>query len=108
MSAYAKHIPAALIAFRAFMILVVPILGWYGHGPLLAQVILAATLSDIFDGIIARRLSVSTTNLRKADSTVDLFFWLSSMASLYLLCPDDVKRNLASSDMRLQPKSLSN
>lgn len=94
MSAYAKHIPAALIVFRALMILVVPILGLSGHGTLLALVILAATLSDIFDGIIARRLGVSTTNLRKADSTVDLFFWLSSMAALYFLRPEDVMRNL--------------
>ena len=89
----AKHIPAALIAFRALMIFVVPVLGWYGHGTLLALVILLATLSDIFDGIIARRLGVSTTNLRKADSTVDLIFWLASMTALYFLRPDDVMRN---------------
>jgi len=93
MGAYAKHIPAALIGFRALMILVVPVLGWYGYGPLLALVILLATLSDIFDGIIARRLGVSTTNLRKADSTVDLIFWLASMGALYLLRPDDVMNN---------------
>jgi len=93
MGATAKHIPAALIGFRALMIFVVPVLGWYGHGALLAAVILLATLSDIFDGIIARRLGVSTTGLRKADSTVDLFFWLASMTALYFLRPDDVMRN---------------
>jgi CDP-diacylglycerol--glycerol-3-phosphate 3-phosphatidyltransferase len=93
MGAIAKKIPAALIAFRALMILVVPVLGWYGHGYFLALVILLATLSDIFDGIIARRLGVSTTNLRKADSTVDLLFWLSSMMALYFLRPEDVARN---------------
>ena len=93
MRAIAEKIPAALIAFRALMILVVPVLGFYGHGYFLALVILLATLSDIFDGIIARRLGVSTTNLRKADSTVDLFFWLTSMAALYLLRPDAVTRN---------------
>lgn len=65
MSAVARKIPAALIAFRALMILVVPVLGWYGHGTFLALVILLATLSDIFDGIIARRLGISTTNLRQ-------------------------------------------
>ena len=89
----AKHIPAALIAFRALMIFVVPVLGWYRHGALLALVILLATLSDIFDGIIARRLGVSTTSLRKADSTVDLIFWLASMTALYFLRPDNVMRN---------------
>lgn len=93
MGAMAKHIPLALIVFRALMILVVPVLGWYGYGVFLALVILLATLSDIFDGIIARRLGVSTEGLRKADSTVDLFFWLSSMLALYFLRPDDVMRN---------------
>ena len=93
MHAVAKKIPAALIAFRALMIFAVPVLGWYRHGALLALVILLATLSDIFDGIIARRLGVSTTGLRKADSTVDLIFWLASMTALYFLRPDDVLRN---------------
>jgi CDP-diacylglycerol---glycerol-3-phosphate 3-phosphatidyltransferase len=71
----------------------VPVLGWYGHGYALATVILLATLSDIFDGIIARRLGISTTGLRTADSTVDLFFWLASMTSLYFLRPADVLNN---------------
>lgn len=90
----AKHIPMALIAFRALMVFVVPVLGWYGYGDLLGLVILLATLSDIFDGIIARRLGIATENLRRADSTVDLFFWLTSMLSLYFLRPDAVERNL--------------
>jgi CDP-diacylglycerol---glycerol-3-phosphate 3-phosphatidyltransferase len=93
MSAMAKHIPLALIAFRALMIPAVLVLGWTGHGLFLAFVILLATLSDIFDGIIARRLGVSTTGLRRADSTVDLFFWLASMTALYFLRPEDVARN---------------
>ncbi len=89
----AKHVPLALIVFRALMVPVVLVLGWYGHGRLLAVVILFATLSDIFDGIIARRLGVSTTGLRRADSTVDLFFWLASMTGLYFLRPVDVLNN---------------
>jgi phosphatidylglycerophosphate synthase len=93
MSAMAGQIPMALIVFRALMIPVVLALGWYGHGALLALVILLATLSDIFDGIIARRLGVSTTQLRRADSTVDLFFWLASMTGLYFLRPADVLNN---------------
>lgn len=94
MSAMVKQIPMALIIFRGLMVFVVPVLGWYDQGNALALVILLATLSDIFDGIIARRLGISTTNLRRADSTVDLFFWLSSMASIWLLRPDAVLRNL--------------
>jgi len=93
MGAMAKHIPMALIVFRALMVPAVLVLGWTGHGYFLALVILAATLSDIFDGIIARRLGVSTTGLRRADSTVDLFFWLASMTALYFLRPEDVLKN---------------
>jgi CDP-diacylglycerol---glycerol-3-phosphate 3-phosphatidyltransferase len=93
MSAMAKHVPVALIVFRAFMIPAVLVLGWYGYGVLMAVAILLATLSDIFDGIIARRLGVSTTALRKADSTVDLFFWLATILGLYFLRPADILNN---------------
>ncbi len=89
----ARHVPMALIVFRAFAIPAVLVLGWYGHGGFLALVFLLATLSDIFDGIIARRLGVSTTELRRADSTVDLFFWLASQTSLYFLRPTDIVNN---------------
>jgi CDP-diacylglycerol--glycerol-3-phosphate 3-phosphatidyltransferase len=50
-------------------------------------VILAATLSDIFDGIVARRLGVATVALRRADSIVDLIFWISVLVGLYLQNP---------------------
>jgi phosphatidylglycerophosphate synthase len=44
-------------------------------------------LSDIFDGIIARRLNVSSPALRRLDSGVDQFFWLSILAGCYIICP---------------------
>lgn len=48
---------------------------------------LTGLLTDIFDGIIARKLGVSTVALRKLDSLVDRFFWLMIFASCYLRYP---------------------
>lgn len=45
-------------------------------------------LTDIFDGIIARKLNVSTLHLRKLDSIVDRFFWLMIFAACYMLYPE--------------------
>lgn len=45
-------------------------------------------LTDIFDGIVARKLNVSSVSLRKLDSIVDRFFWLMIFASCYILYPD--------------------
>ncbi len=46
-----------------------------------------AVLSDIFDGIIARRLGVSTTRLRQADSWADICLYLCVAASAGLVYP---------------------
>jgi len=88
-----RHVPAILIAFRAVAALTVIPLGWSGHGTVLAALTLLATLSDIFDGIIARRLGVSTTGLRRTDSIVDLVFWLATVAALWVLRPTVMTAN---------------
>jgi CDP-diacylglycerol--glycerol-3-phosphate 3-phosphatidyltransferase len=48
-------------------------------------------LTDIFDGIIARKLNISTVTLRKLDSIVDRFFWLMILVSCYLLYPEYIR-----------------
>jgi len=40
-------------------------------------------ISDILDGIIARKLGISTAKMRRLDSTVDQFFWLAVGVLLY-------------------------
>ncbi|WP_395061211.1 CDP-alcohol phosphatidyltransferase family protein [Flavobacterium sp.] len=45
-------------------------------------------LSDIFDGIIARRLSVSSEKLRRMDSQTDLVFWLCVSWCGWILNPE--------------------
>jgi len=46
-----------------------------------------AFLSDIFDGIIARKLEVSTVKLRQADSWADISLYLCVAVSLWLVYP---------------------
>ena len=56
-----------------------------GAGFVIGYVI--AVLSDIFDGIIARRLGVSTAQLRQADSWADICLYLCVAISTWLVFP---------------------
>jgi phosphatidylglycerophosphate synthase len=49
-----------------------------------------AVLSDIFDGIIARKLGVSTVKLRQADSWADICLYVGVAASTWLVYPQVV------------------
>ncbi len=44
--------------------------------------------TDIFDGIIARKVGVSSEKLRRLDSQTDLVFWLSIGFAAYFLNPE--------------------
>ena len=50
-------------------------------------------LTDIFDGIIARKLRVSTQKLRRLDSSVDQVFFISVILATYIQCPDFFRAN---------------
>ena len=52
-------------------------------------------LTDIFDGIIARRLNISTQKLRRLDSTIDQIFFISFAIATYIECPEFFKSNSA-------------
>ncbi len=83
-----NKIPAALIWFRLLAGLLIALLA-YTDAPRWWIVLLmtAGLLSDIFDGIIARRLNISTQTLRRLDSSVDQVFWLCILVATYLLAP---------------------
>ena len=82
------HIPSLLVGLR---FAIAPLLlvdafdrqttGWFIIGYVIA------VLSDIFDGIIARRLGVSTAQLRQADSWADITLYLCIAASTWLVYP---------------------
>ena len=56
--------------------------------------LVAGTLSDIFDGILARRYGVATPALRRYDSFTDVIYYLFILAALWVLCQAVVMRNL--------------
>ena len=82
------NIPWMLISLR-FMIAPLLLLdaldGRTGRAFILGYIV--AVLSDIFDGIIARRLRVATVELRQADSWADISLYLCIAVSTWLVHP---------------------
>ena len=84
-------VPSALILLRA---LIAPFLLWDAldgattSGFLVAFVV--AFLSDIFDGVIARKLAVSTPQLRQADGWADTCLYACIAVSAWWVHPDVV------------------
>ncbi|WP_395054455.1 CDP-alcohol phosphatidyltransferase family protein [Flavobacterium sp.] len=59
----------------------------------LVILIILGLLSDIFDGIIARKMNVSSEKFRRMDSQTDLVFWLCVSWCAWLLNPEIIKNN---------------
>jgi phosphatidylglycerophosphate synthase len=84
-----KKLPLYLIMLRPLLALLLLCLRHHPRFGLFAMIIVPfGLLSDIFDGIIARRLGVSTACLRRLDSAADGFFWLLLAATACLRFPD--------------------
>ena len=64
----------------------------YFRGMIIGSIFLGL-VSDIFDGIVARNLGISTPALRRLDSTVDQVFWLMILIGCYLISPIFFKDN---------------
>lgn len=84
-----KHLPLILVITRFF---IAPLLLWDaldGQTSLWFLVgYVSAFVSDIFDGVIARRLNVSTATLRQADSWADVCLYSCIAASAWLVHRD--------------------
>lgn len=89
-----KNIPYLLILSRFITAFVILYLGYY-VGESASKYILAlmyfGIVTDIFDGIIARKAGVSSEKLRRLDSQTDLIFWLSLGFTSYFLNPGLIK-----------------
>ncbi|MGJ1407140.1 CDP-alcohol phosphatidyltransferase family protein [Sphingobacterium siyangense] len=91
-----KNIPFTLIILRLVLGLLLLLFYWLkvDHFKWYAiSFLVIGLLSDIFDGIIARKLAVSTTLLRRWDSSVDLLFFACISLVTYLSCPQFFKDN---------------
>jgi CDP-diacylglycerol---glycerol-3-phosphate 3-phosphatidyltransferase len=56
-------------------------------------ILIVGTLSDIFDGILARRFGVATPALRRYDSMADVIYYLFILAVAYFLCQPVITQN---------------
>jgi len=84
-----KRLPWALVVFRLLsapalvgLSLIAP-----QAGGAAAVLLSLAVLSDIFDGVVARRLKVVTPTLRRWDGRADVIFWLGAALALWLMHP---------------------
>jgi phosphatidylglycerophosphate synthase len=89
-------IPYLLILFRFLLAPTLIILSFL-MGEDAAYIVLIlmflGLFSDIFDGIIARKMKIDTEKMRRLDSQTDLIFWLSIALSCYLIYPALIKEN---------------
>ena len=83
-----RQLPFLLTSLRLALAPVVLALALLApHRGAFAAIIIVGVLSDIFDGVIARRLGVATPRLRTYDSAVDVVFFLSVAGAAALLYP---------------------
>ncbi len=92
-----KKIPLILIYSRVLIAIIVILLGFgmlKNYKEWITSLMIIGLLTDIFDGIIARKLEISTEKLRTLDSNIDQFFWLSILGTIFYLNLDFIFSNL--------------
>jgi CDP-diacylglycerol--glycerol-3-phosphate 3-phosphatidyltransferase len=85
-----------LIAFRFLLAPVILYVGYVykkEYRSLIICLLFLGLLSDIADGIIARKQQVSTATLRRLDSQADMIFWLSAGFTAWFIWPDVISEN---------------
>jgi CDP-diacylglycerol--glycerol-3-phosphate 3-phosphatidyltransferase len=87
--------PLALTGLRVALgpTVIVLALVW-PHPGAFGSCLLAAFLSDVFDGVLARKLGVATAMLRRLDSIADTIFYLAALLAVWILHPEVILENL--------------
>lgn len=91
-----KTIPYLLIATRFLFAPIIFFLAYLKDEEtrfVILTLMFVGLLTDIFDGIIARKVGVSSEKLRRLDSQVDLVFWLSLGFAAYFINPEVIKNH---------------
>ncbi|KUJ63310.1 CDP-alcohol phosphatidyltransferase [Flavobacteriaceae bacterium CRH] len=86
-----KKVPLLLIGIRlllGFVMILIANSNFVNVRILLVLLMIFGLLTDIFDGIIARKVGVSSEKLRRMDSQVDLVFWICVGWCAWLLNPE--------------------
>ena len=90
------NLPILLILFRLCLAPIILGLAYF-QGKEASQIIVLlmflGLISDILDGIIARKQGVSSEKLRRMDSQTDMLFWLSIGISTWLLYPELISQH---------------
>lgn len=73
------------------VILLLAIYAGHESRALIVVLIYLGLLSDILDGIVARRQNCSTSTLRRLDSQTDMVFWLSAGFAAWVLFPSVIQ-----------------
>ncbi len=81
--------PQLLIAFRAACAPAIFVLACFGfHPAVLIAVLLGALVSDVLDGVLARRAGTASPGLRAADTLVDTIFYAAAGLALKVAVPE--------------------
>ena len=90
-----RYVPAALTTVRlllgpiAWICAIANVVRW-----VYLPILIAGTLSDVFDGILARRFGVSTAKLRRYDSVTDAIYYSFLLAVCWMLCRPVILRGM--------------
>ncbi|ARN79506.1 CDP-alcohol phosphatidyltransferase [Nonlabens spongiae] len=90
------RVPQLLILFRLLCAPVILALAYYKveyHTQIILSLMYMGLVSDILDGIIARKQNISSARLRRMDSQVDMVFWLSIGFATWFLYPKLIAEN---------------
>ncbi|PPK95601.1 CDP-diacylglycerol--glycerol-3-phosphate 3-phosphatidyltransferase [Nonlabens xylanidelens] len=93
------NIPKVLILFRLLLAPIILGLAYFiGDDSKTTIIVLMylGLISDILDGIVARKQGVSSTSLRRMDSQTDMVFWLSIGFATWILYPQLIANNYVS------------
>ena len=93
MNRIVRRLPFILTTLR---LLLAPVLLWIVRdgtaGIPYVLCILAAFISDIYDGVIARKLDIASGRLRSYDSRTDLIFYATAAITVWIVHPEEIRR----------------
>lgn len=90
------NIPVTLMIFRFLLAPMILALAYFiGENAkmIILTLMYLGLISDILDGIIARKQNISSEKLRRMDSQTDMVFWLSIGIATWVLYPKLISNN---------------
>lgn len=90
------NIPIILILFRLLLAPIILALAYFigeSTKTIILVLMYLGLISDILDGIIARKQNISSAKLRRIDSQTDMIFWLSIGFATWILYPKLISDN---------------